>query len=314
VPGSKRVGADVEHAAQILKEGKLVGIPTETVYGLAANALDPTAVLGIFKAKNRPTFDPLIVHVKSLEHAREFVQELPPNAKELAERFWPGPLTLILKKKDIIPDVVTSGLPFVGIRVPNHPMTQRLLSQLDFPLSAPSANPFKYVSPTTAEHVLEQLGNQVNYVLDGGPCSVGVESTIVSFVEDVPKVLRLGGLTIETLEKVLGEFHYELHQGSNPTAPGQLDKHYATLKPIELVNELPGEKEPRTTYIGFGGNLPISIEFNLSENADYAEAAQNLFDVLRRADKSDSTKIVVMRVPDVGLGRAINDRLKRAAF
>jgi L-threonylcarbamoyladenylate synthase len=170
VPGSKRVGADVEHAAQILKEGKLVGIPTETVYGLAANALDPTAVLGIFKAKNRPTFDPLIVHVKSLEHAREFVQELPPNAKELAERFWPGPLTLILKKKDIIPDVVTSGLPFVGIRVPNHPMTQRLLSQLDFPLSAPSANPFKYVSPTTAEHVLEQLGNQVDYVLDGGPC------------------------------------------------------------------------------------------------------------------------------------------------
>ena len=314
MPKSKRVGADVEYAAQILKEGKLVGIPTETVYGLAANALDPQAVLGIFKAKNRPTFDPLIVHVRNLAHAYKFVQEIPPKAKQLAERFWPGPLTLILKKKDIIPDVVTSGLPFVGIRVPNHPITQRLLSQLDFPLSAPSANPFKYVSPTTAEHVLEQLEDQVDYVLDGGPCSVGVESTIVSFVEDVPKVLRLGGLTMETLEEVLGEFHYELHEGSNPAAPGQLDKHYATLKPIELVDKLPEKRESNTTYIGFGENLSIPVDFNLSEKGDYAVAAQNLFDILRRADKEDSIKIVAMRVPDEELGRAINDRLKRAAF
>ncbi|WP_405512000.1 L-threonylcarbamoyladenylate synthase [Spirosoma sp. KNUC1025] len=189
-----QIGTDRQIAKQLLEAGNVVSIPTETVYGLAANALNPDAVLTIFRVKNRPTFDPLIVHTDSLEKLDRFVSTIPESARDLASTYWPGPLTLLLPKKAIIPDLVTAGLPTVGIRIPNHPLTLALLNSLDFPLAAPSANPFGYISPTTAQHVADQLGLQVPYILDGGPATIGIESTIVGFDGNKPTVFRLGVL------------------------------------------------------------------------------------------------------------------------
>src|SRR6478735_1162446 len=189
------IGKDIVLAKQLLENGDLVAIPTETVYGLAGNALSATSVAKIFSTKNRPQFDPLIVHVPSLEKAKDYVSEVPDFAKALTEKFWPGPLTLLLKKKTVIPDLVTSGLDTVGIRCPDHSLTRDLLTSLDFPLAAPSANPFGYVSPTEPSHVNEQLGQKIKYILDGGVCPVGIESTIVGFENEGPVVYRLGGLS-----------------------------------------------------------------------------------------------------------------------
>lgn len=217
-----RAGQDVAEAGAELRRGGLVGIPTETVYGLAARARDGDAVAGIFEAKGRPRFDPLIVHVASVEDV-EGVAVLSAGAEALARAVWPGPLTLVLPRDPSIPDLVTAGLPTVAVRVPDHPLTLQLLDELGEPLAAPSANPFGYVSPTTAQHVLDQLGDRVGYVLDGGPCAVGLESTIVSFLEARPTVLRLGGLPLEALTELVGPVDLRLHGGSDPTAPGQLD-------------------------------------------------------------------------------------------
>ncbi len=198
------MGKDILQAKKYLEQGKLVAIPTETVYGLAANALDAGPVAAIFSVKNRPFFDPLIVHVDSLEKARRFVTAIPETAIELADQFWPGPLTILLDKSTLIPDLVTAGLPRVGIRCPDHELTLSLLSQLTFPLAAPSANPFGYISPTTPFHVEQQLGDQVAYILDGGPCQVGLESTIIGWEESKPVVYRVGGCPIEDIEKITG--------------------------------------------------------------------------------------------------------------
>ncbi len=298
-----------------------MGIPTETVYGLAANALNPEAVVNIFRIKNRPAFDPLIVHIPDAAAAEQYVTHIPAPAHALMEAFWPGPLTLLLPRRDCIPDLVTSGLPHVGLRVPAHPLTQALLHALPFPLAAPSANPFGYISPTTARHVADQLGNQVPYILDGGPCTIGVESTIVGFDDqEAPVVYRLGGLSVEVLEAVCGPVRLQLNQSSNPAAPGMLAAHYAPRKPLLLgaVPEmLEGLEAQKTAILAFGdtSGLPkVRRVENLSPGGDLSEAAQRLFALLRTLDADpDITAIVAVPLPEVQLGRAINDRLRRAA-
>jgi L-threonylcarbamoyladenylate synthase len=219
-----------------LEKEELVAIPTETVYGLAANALNPIAVAKIFEAKERPTFDPLIVHTHALNEVENFVSDIHPALLKLAQVFWPGPLTLLLPKKDIIPNLVTSGLDRVGVRIPNHSLTLELLSKLSFPLAAPSANPFGYISPTKAEHVDKQLGTKIPYILDGGACEVGLESTIVGEENGEIIVYRLGGLSIDDIEAVVGKVFVQLNQSSNPKAPGQLKSHYAPKKPVYIGN------------------------------------------------------------------------------
>ena len=316
-----QVGTDIPQAASYLKEGQLVAIPTETVYGLAGNALDVKAVSSIFETKNRPSFDPLILHVASLEKVKPFVSSFPEKLKRLAEAFWPGPLTVLLPRNASVPDLVTSGLDRVAVRVPNHPLTLALLAQLDFPLAAPSANPFGYISPTQAAHVDAQLGAQIPYILDGGVCAVGLESTIVGMEGEQVVIYRLGGLDLSEIESVVGPVTVQAHSTSNPSAPGQLASHYAPRKPF-LVGDL-NELVPKWIQEGKAfGVLSFSTyfpalssdrQFVLSPSQDLQEAAQRLFMGMRLLDESDADLILAEFVPEIGLGRAINDRLKRAA-
>ncbi|HAC26092.1 MAG TPA: threonylcarbamoyl-AMP synthase [Cytophagales bacterium] len=311
------LGKDINRAKQLLDRGELVAIPTETVYGLAANALAATAAARIFAAKNRPSFDPLIVHVATAMRVHELVTDFPDQAQALAATFWPGPLTLVLPKKNHIPDLVTAGLPTVGVRCPSHELTLELLHLLDYPLAAPSANPFGYVSPTRPEHVQEQLGSKVAYILDGGPCRVGVESTIVGFA-DGPVIYRLGGVAVEEIENVVGRVRVMTHSSSNPVAPGQLASHYAPARQIvlgniaELLTQHPNEKVALLRYHKRLPDTPVP-QIVLSPSGSLEEAAQNLFAALRQFDKMDVTLVLAELVPDTGIGRAINDRLRRAA-
>lgn len=311
------IGKDINKAKQLLSQGELVAIPTETVYGLACNALNEEAVTRIFQVKNRPQFDPLIVHVPSFERVAKYASNIPDNGKKLAEAFWPGPLTLLLLKNDIISDLVTAGLPNVGVRSPDHPLTSVLLKDLDFPLAAPSANPFGYVSPTTAEHVNDQLGDKISYILDGGPCRVGIESTIIGFENGLATVYRSGGLRIEDIEKVIGRVRFQTQSSSNPKAPGQLQSHYAPLKKM-IVGDL-GEliKKFGSRAVGvmsFERDFQIPNQLILSRSGNLEEAARNFFSYLRAFDKLSVDLILAEYVPDEGLGRAINDRLRRASF
>jgi L-threonylcarbamoyladenylate synthase len=315
------IGVDIEKAAAFLRQGKLVAIPTETVYGLAGNALDVKAVSSIFQTKNRPSFDPLILHVASLEKVSPFVSEFPEKLKRLAEAIWPGPLTLLLPRKSIVPDLVTSGLDRVAVRVPNHPLTLALLGQLDFPLAAPSANPFGYISPTQAAHVAAQLGAQIPFILDGGACAVGLESTIVGMEGEQVIIYRLGGLELSKIESVVGTVTVQAHSTSNPSAPGQLASHYAPQKPFilgnlgELVPQLiqQGKKVGVLSFSTHFPSLSADCQVVLSASQDLTEAAQRLFMAMRLLDESQAELIVAEFVPEIGLGRAINDRLKRAA-
>lgn len=309
-------GTDIARAKALLEAGELVAIPTETVYGLAANALNPTAITKIFEVKNRPQFDPLIVHVPDIDHVHAYAQDIPDKALQLANHFWPGPLTLLLKKNPIIPDLVTSGMDVVGVRCPNHDLTQKLLRSLSFPLAAPSANPFGYVSPTRPAHVDEQLGKKIPYILDGGHSEVGIESTIVGFENDQPVVYRMGGLSIEDIEELIGKVVLQPFSSSNPKAPGQLKSHYAPAKKVflgsieELLQEYPVHQAGLLT---FQKDFNSPFQFILSPSGSLQEAAQNLFTALRAFEKMPVDVIIAERVPDVGIGKAINDRLSRAA-
>jgi L-threonylcarbamoyladenylate synthase len=311
------VGTDVARAADLLRTGEVVSIPTETVYGLAGNALDEAAVTQIFAAKNRPQFNPLIVHIADADSAFRYAETMPPAARRLAEALWPGPLTLLLPKKPVVPDLVTAGSPLVALRVPRHPLLQELLTSLDFPLAAPSANPSGYVSPTTAVHVLEQLGGRIPYILDGGACDVGLESSIVGFDGDDPVLYREGGVSAEMLETVLGVL---LRRASAvdraTTTPGTLKSHYATTTPLylgdvrKLLLQFAHEK---CAVISFSEAFPQATKsFLLSPQKSLEEAARNLFATLRVADASGCTVILAEPAPEEGLGRAINDRLRRA--
>jgi len=309
------IGTDITEAARFLNAGDVVGIPTETVYGLAGNALNPDAVLRIFTVKDRPHFDPLIVHTHSVTEIEKYVLDIPDMARQLMQRFMPGPLTLLLRKKDIIPDLVTSGLDTVAIRIPNHPLTLELLKQLSFPLAAPSANPFGYISPTTAQHVYDQLNGKIPYVLNGGATHVGVESTIVGFEDGQAIVYRVGGLAVEDIESITGTVKYNVNESSNPQVPGMLKSHYAPQKQLIFADEALLPTKQNVAVIAFDkyiSGFDEKQQVLLSPQGDLNEAAKNLFAVMRQLDNSDAVMIFAIRFPDTGLGRAINDRLKRA--
>ncbi len=312
------VGKDILRAKEFLDISEVIAIPTETVYGLAGNCLDTKAITRIFEAKQRPYFDPLIAHFSSISQVKKFVREFPESAEKLAKKFWPGPLTLILKKKDIIPDLVTSGLDTVAVRVPNHPLTLKLLKTVKYPLAAPSANPFGYVSPTEAFHVQAQLGEQIDYILDGGSCQVGIESTIISFNNRDIVINRLGGVSLEEVEKVVGKVKINAFSNSKPMAPGMLSNHYAPLTKIVIgdIEKLAKENEGMNYGILSFQKMYIkgdSRQYVLSEDGDVNEAAANLFSALRKLDNLELDVIIAELVPEYGLGRAINDRLTRAA-
>ncbi|TWI85664.1 L-threonylcarbamoyladenylate synthase [Lacibacter cauensis] len=314
------IGNDITSAAAFLQAGELVAIPTETVYGLAANALNEDAVLKIYAAKNRPQFNPLIMHVASFEQAKQYIKDISAEAELLAAAFWPGPLTMLFNKQQNVPDLVTAGSKRVAIRVPNHPLTLQLLSQINFPVAAPSANPSGYVSPTTAQHVYEGLQDKIPYILDGGACGVGVESTIVGWNEDIELVLyRLGGIAVEAIEKVIGkEIKHHQKITDNPNTPGQLKSHYATNTPLylgnidELLLQFAGKKIILINFNHYHSSVPKEQQFILSANGSKEEAAKNLFRVLREADQLQADVILAEYLPEEGLGRAVNDRLERA--
>lgn len=313
------IGKNITFAAELLRQHQLVGIPTETVYGLAGNALSEQAILSIFEVKQRPFFDPLILHVSSIEKVEQYAVWNDERLKKLAGHIWPGPLTVLLPKKSNVPDLITAGSALVAVRVPKQSLTLQLLNELDFPLAAPSANPFGYISPTSAIHVEKQLGGKIGYILNGGDCEVGLESTIVGIENGLVCVYRLGGLSVMDIEKIIGDVHLQLNQSSNPKAPGQLKSHYAPRKPIVEASEFEYKKQAnkRIGYLGFGAlpayfNSGKEVHYNLSEKSDLKEAAINLFRYLRLLDDSEVDVILAERVPEEGLGLAINDRLKRA--
>ncbi|MBC8109965.1 MAG: threonylcarbamoyl-AMP synthase [Verrucomicrobia bacterium] len=314
------IGKDIKAAKKILDNHDLVAIPTETVYGLAGNALSALAVSKIFSVKNRPVFDPLIVHTYHLDKIQDYITHFPDKAQKLAQTFMPGALTLLLPRKATIPDLVTAGLPNVAIRIPNHALTLKLLQNLDFPLAAPSANPFGYISPTTTQHVENQLGTKIKYILEGGEATIGIESTIVGFQEEEVIIYRLGGISVEAIESIVGKVQVLPNASSNPKAPGMLASHYAPRKPLYLENAeilLKNYAPEAIGYLGFSEKstkFPEQNQLLLSPTADFEEAARNLFAYLRQLDAMPVQVILAALLPEKDLGRAINDRLSRAAI
>lgn len=310
------IGKDIQYASELLRKGSLVAIPTETVYGLAGNALDTEAVISIYEAKGRPRFNPLIIHVPSLEAAAPYVKEIPEAIVKIADRFSPGPISFLLPRTDLVPDIITAGSDRVVLRIPAHPMALELLRGLDFPLAAPSANPFGYVSPVTAQHVYDGLQGRIPYILDGGICTVGVESTIVGLEEGELVVYRVGGISAKQLEEVTGmATRYSLLH-AKPDTPGQLKSHYAPGKkltvgdPDHLINANPTSK---VAVISFSKHYPNAfINKILSLNGDLHEAAAGLFAAMRELDASGADLIAAEVFPAEGIGLAINDRLGRA--
>lgn len=315
------VGNNIEKAREHLINGDVVAIPTETVYGLAGNALNEDAVLKIFEAKNRPSFNPLIVHIANWRQAQEYVEHVPAKAKLLAIAFTPGPLTFLLKKKNIIPDLVTAGSDKVAIRIPKHPLTLELLDAIDFPLAAPSANPFGYISPTTAQHVLEGLDGKIPYILDGGAATVGLESTIIGFDENENVLLyRTGGISAEQIEVLLKEkvTLAKLASEEHPETAGQLKSHYAPHTPLyvgdidELKKQFEGKRIATISFTKVFEGIDEAKQFILSDNGNLDEAAKNLFTALRLTDKLKVDVILAEQFPEEGIGKAINDRLGKA--
>lgn len=299
--------AGIARAAEILSSGGLVAFPTETVYGLGADAGNGTAVAKVYAAKDRPAFNPLIVHFADIATVQKHV-EWTAEAATLAAAFWPGPLTLVLPLRPDhgISSLVTAGQPSLAVRVPSHPIARQLLSAAALPVAAPSANPSGRISPTTADHVLNALGGRIDAVLDGGPCTVGLESTILSLADPTAVLLRQGGLPQEELEAALGYPLRLAAQDAPVTAPGQLRSHYAPRAPVRLNARHAKKGE---VFLGFGA---CDGELNLSAQGSLVEAAANLFDHLHRLDRLGQP-IAIAAIPDHGLGRAINDRLRRAA-
>lgn len=310
---------EILKAATLLKQGNVVAIPTETVYGLAANAFDERAVQQIFEIKQRPHFNPLIVHIKSIDYLEKVATNIPPKAIKLAKHFWPGALTLVLPKKDNVPTIVSAGKNTVGVRVPSHPISLALLEQLDFPLAAPSANPFGSISPTSAEHVQKQLGNKVPFILDGGNCEKGIESTIIGFENDQPILYRLGSISIEDIENEIGPITIKNFEEQNPSAPGMMARHYApqtvTIVTKNINDAVRFYHGKRIGLLRFNSKIndeSILHQEVLSISGDLNEAASHLYAALHRLDALNLDVIIAEQFPNSQLGRAINDRLKRA--
>jgi L-threonylcarbamoyladenylate synthase len=312
------IGTDIKKAAELLGKGELVAIPTETVYGLAANALDENAVIKIYQAKNRPRFNPLILHIGSVEQIKDYAAEIPAACLKLAEKFSPGPITFLLRKKNIVPDLLTAGSKQVAIRIPDHPLTIALIKEIKFPLAAPSANPSGFVSPVSAGHVYHGLKGKIPYILDGGECKVGLESTIVGFEKGKAFIYRLGGISKEAIEQVL-KTNVEIKLPHlMPDTPGQLKSHYATDTALyfgdvkELISRFADKRVAVITLDKQFSNISPAYQFQLSPSGDLNEAARNLFRILRNADELKADVILAEKMPETGLGRAINDRLNRA--
>lgn len=307
-------------AAGVIRNGGLVAFPTETVYGLGCDALNPDAVARIFEAKQRPSFDPLIVHITTRASLNRLVETISLDDHRLMDAYWPGPLTLVMQKREQVPDLVTAGLPTVAVRMPSHPVARALIREAEVPIAAPSANPFGYVSPTCAQHVVDGLGDRIDLILDGGPCPIGVESTIVSMVGTWPELLRPGSITLAEIREVMGPV-VRATAGRTVAAPGQLPRHYATrtpmtvlaapeVRPILHAHERAGLLAMSTP--GHGDERFCAIDV-LSASGDLREAARNLFAALRRLDALGLDRLYAVPCEDQGLGLAIMDRLRRCA-
>lgn len=292
---------NVEIAADEILKGNIIGLPTETVYGLGANALNENAVIKIFEAKQRPRFNPVIVHIYNAGDAGKYAALIPENFYRLSEKFSPGPLTFVLKKKDIIPDIVTSGNDSVALRIPAHSLFREVLKKSELPIAAPSANMFGKISPTSAEDVLKDFNGRIDFILDGGKCSIGIESTVVSLLDDEVKILRHGFITREEIEKVTGKITDSKEE--RIISPGQMKIHYAPSTPLYMVNDF-------NELVNFKGKKIGVLDF--SNYRDKKEIALNLFSDLRKLDAGGFEFIVYKKVTDEGLGAAINDRLERA--
>lgn len=326
----KEIRDKIEDAARIIRRGGLLGIPTETVYGLGANALDPVAVRKIFEAKGRPQDNPLIIHVPGSQWLARYCTQVPPIAYQLARKFWPGPLTMILKRNAVIPDVTTAGMDTVGVRCPDHPVTLAIIREAGVPIAAPSANTSGRPSCTTAQDVLEDMGGKIEGIVDGGPCHVGVESTILDLTCEPPRLLRPGGLPLEELERLLGHVDMDkaitapLGEGEQPKAPGMKYRHYAPKAPVTVVTGTPKNSAqeilrrmgPTTGVICFDEFAPLFAGREvqtLGPAGDKAVQAQRVFDTLRVFDDKDVTEIYAQCPDNRGLGLAIGNRLKKAA-
>ena len=314
------IGKNIERAAELLLAGEVIGIPTETVYGLAANGSNPTAVKKIFKVKNRPSSNPLILHISAIDHLAKYGQQIPQMAYDLAEKFWPGALTLLLPKNSDIISEVTAGLPRVALRMPDHPLTLSLLTLLDFPVAAPSANPYGYISPTLASHVNDQLGDKIPYILDGGPSKKGIESTIVGFENNIPVIYRQGVITAEDIKSVTGNVQVFNSKTDKPLTSGMSLSHYAPKTPVYLTSDilrcpLP-EAVKNVGVLSFEkhySQFAIDRQITLSMTGSLEEAASNLYEALHRLDAMGLDAIIAEYAPNTGIGAAINDRLTRAA-
>ena len=298
-----RITKNIKTAVKELLSGQVVALPTETVYGLSANALIADSVLNIFEIKKRPQFNPLIVHVLNVSELEKYSLNIPDDVYALAETFSPGPITFVLKKKIIIPDVVTSGLDSVALRIPSHPMFREVLQASGIPIAAPSANMFGRISPTTAKEVMKELNGKVNYVLDGGRCKVGIESTVISFSEEGIKILRPGFITKEDIENIIGK-HVSGRKNTNIISPGLLKFHYAPSTPLYIVDDLKALKGLKNKNIGI---------LDFSNYTDLRNLASNFFSLLRKFDESNYDFIAAQKVSPKGLGIAINDRLEKAS-
>ncbi len=313
------ISKDIVKAIEILNNDDVVAIPTETVYGLAGNIYSEKAIKKIFQVKQRPLFNPLIVHIHSIEKIHDIVSEFPDKAKILANAFWPGSLTLILKKKSNIPDLITGGKDTVAVRIPNHPVTLSLLKQLSFPLAAPSANPFNRISPTSSLHVEDYFKNTISMVLEGGECKNGIESTIIGFENNEPVLYRLGSISIEDIINVIGQIKIKNNKEIAPNAPGMLAKHYAPKTKTYLVNDVENfvknYQNKKVGILRFSEDIHsinvVHVEI-LSKTGDLKEAASRLYNSLHKLDNLNLDMIVAEIVPDFGLGKSINDRLERA--
>lgn len=303
-------------------DGEVVAIPTETVYGLAANAFSVSAVKKVFSIKKRPLTSPLIIHTYSIDHVKSLAKDIPLEAMHLAEHFWPGPLTLLLEKKSLIPDIINAGLAKVGIRIPKHPLTQALLERLPYPLVAPSANPFGYISPTTAEHVREQLGEKVPYILDGGPCEAGLESTIIGFEKGKVIIYRMGSIPQEEIEAVIEAPAVNLSTYSSKEAhlaPGRTKKHYSPHTPMAvgdlptLLNKYNDREVVALCFDTLLDKIAQEDQIVLSTQGSLQKAAHKLFAALHTLDKRQADLIIAPIFPQQGLGNVINERLLRAS-
>ena len=294
---------DIYKAAEEIKSGNVIGLPTETVYGLGADALNEKAVLKIYETKERPVFNPVIVHVYDINELEKYAENIPDEAYKLSEKFSPGPLTFVLKKKKIIPDIVTSGNDSVGLRIPSHKLFREVLKETKLPIAAPSANRSGRISPTSAEDVLSELEGRINYILDGGTCEIGIESTIISFLDEDVKILRHGFITKEDIEKVIGKTSENV--SGKIISPGLLKSHYAPMTPLHCVDDFEKIKIASDKNIGI---------LDFSKYNDFREIALNLFSDLRKLDNQNYDLIVWKKLDDEGIGIAINDRLTRASF